>query len=224
MTQDANGRSLYALLEVGRLADRRAIDQAYRRLSRRHHPDVCADPDAGARMRALNAAYAVLRDPERRREYDRRLAARAAAAAGWSTAQRAWRDSARAPGSAPPAVARARVRPGSLEFGFLREGEQATRRVVVAGVDERGVDARLYTRGDWLRADISELRGREVDVTITADPAELRAFWEGAGTESARIDGWLEIVDAHGSLRVPVSAILRREAAAWWNPFARRAG
>ena len=86
--------------------------------------------------------------------------------------------------------------------------------------------ARLLTRGDWLRVDRSELNGADVVVQVTADPRELAAFWSGAGAETARIDGWLELVDDRGSMRVPAGAILRRDlpAAAWWNPFARRAG
>jgi hypothetical protein len=87
-------------------------------------------------------------------------------------------------------------------------------------------EARVFTRGDWLRVDRSEVGPGEVDLIVTADPRELHAFWDGAGAESARVDGCLEVVDRHGTTRVPAGAILRRDAAAsaWWNPFSRRVG
>jgi hypothetical protein len=59
----------YAELGLAPDADEAAIRQAYRQLARRFHPDV-AGPGGLARMRALNAAYAVLGDPTRRSDYD----------------------------------------------------------------------------------------------------------------------------------------------------------
>jgi hypothetical protein len=53
------------------VADDAAIDEirsAYRRLALRHHPDVSAG--SAEHMAALNQAYAILGDPERRRRYD----------------------------------------------------------------------------------------------------------------------------------------------------------
>jgi hypothetical protein len=47
------------------------IRAAYRALIRRYHPDGNASAEATARARAINAAYAVLIDPEKRAEYDR---------------------------------------------------------------------------------------------------------------------------------------------------------
>jgi hypothetical protein len=61
----------YAALGLAPTADETAIRAAYRRLARRYHPDV-AGPPGLPRMRALNAAYAVLGDPEKRAAYDQR--------------------------------------------------------------------------------------------------------------------------------------------------------
>ena len=65
-------KDFYAILQVDPRAEREVIEVAYRRLSRKYHPDVSGDPEAGRRMRDLNEAYEVLSDPRRRRAYDRR--------------------------------------------------------------------------------------------------------------------------------------------------------
>lgn len=62
------GDDLYALLQVDASASAAEIRAAFRRLALRHHPD--RSPGSQARMVALNRAYALLRDPERRRQYD----------------------------------------------------------------------------------------------------------------------------------------------------------
>jgi hypothetical protein len=61
----------YAVLQVSEHADPEVIDAAYRALARKWHPDVNAEPGAADHMRAINEAYHVLRDPERRARYDR---------------------------------------------------------------------------------------------------------------------------------------------------------
>ena len=61
----------YKLLMVDAEADPEIIAVAYRKLAQRYHPDVTDDPDAVAKMAAINAAYDVLKDPERRAAYDR---------------------------------------------------------------------------------------------------------------------------------------------------------
>ena len=68
--QTAGTPHYYALLEVSPDADGVTIQAAFRRQVRRFHPDVNPHPDAAALMRDLNAAYAVLGNPERRASYD----------------------------------------------------------------------------------------------------------------------------------------------------------
>ena len=67
---DSHPLSYYALLQVSPRADLEVIQAAYRVLARSYHPDVSRDPNAARLMRALNAAYEVLSDPERRARYD----------------------------------------------------------------------------------------------------------------------------------------------------------
>ncbi len=64
-------RDYYEVLGVGRDAGAEELQQAYRRLARRYHPDVNKDPSAEERFKEVNEAYHVLSDPETRARYDR---------------------------------------------------------------------------------------------------------------------------------------------------------
>ena len=61
----------YRTLELPRGASLRDVKHAYRRLARKHHPDLNpGDPSAEDRMEEINNAYEVLSDQKRRAEYD----------------------------------------------------------------------------------------------------------------------------------------------------------
>jgi len=61
----------YAILGVDRTAGAREIKNAYRELAFKHHPDRNRDnPDAVNAMKAVNEAYAVLSNPQKRQAYD----------------------------------------------------------------------------------------------------------------------------------------------------------
>jgi hypothetical protein len=65
----------YAVLQVHPSADTEVIEAAYRQLMKKHHPDVAGtDPRRvavhHARSKAINQAFSVLRDPEKRMRYD----------------------------------------------------------------------------------------------------------------------------------------------------------
>ncbi|WP_432009950.1 DnaJ C-terminal domain-containing protein [Streptomyces cucumeris] len=64
-------RDFYDVLGVSRGASAEEIQQAYRNLARRHHPDVNKDPRAEERFKELGEAYSVLSDPGTRARYDR---------------------------------------------------------------------------------------------------------------------------------------------------------
>jgi molecular chaperone DnaJ len=61
---------LYAVLGVSHDASEDEIKQTYRRLARELHPDVNGDPGAEQRFKQITAAYDVLKDPAKRRQYD----------------------------------------------------------------------------------------------------------------------------------------------------------
>ena len=60
----------YSILGVPTAATAEEIRAAYRRLARQYHPDLNSNPEAEARMKEINEAYATLSDPARRRYYD----------------------------------------------------------------------------------------------------------------------------------------------------------
>jgi curved DNA-binding protein len=61
----------YSALGVSRDATTDQIQQAFRSLARKYHPDVNKDPDAEDRFKEINEAYHVLIDPDSRKRYDR---------------------------------------------------------------------------------------------------------------------------------------------------------
>src|SRR5688572_25103630 len=65
-------RDYYDVLGVSPDAGADEIKRAYRQLARRYHPDISGE-DRGGAFIELARAYDVLRDPLRRRRYDRGL-------------------------------------------------------------------------------------------------------------------------------------------------------
>ena len=64
-------RDYYEVLGVDKNADDAAIKKAYRVLAKKYHPDMNpGDKDAEAKFKEASEAYAVLSDPEKRRQYD----------------------------------------------------------------------------------------------------------------------------------------------------------
>ena len=71
---------LYAVLGLPRQATQAQIRRAYRVMARQNHPDtrlpadLAGEAHSDALLREALAAYAVLGDPHRRADYDRRSA------------------------------------------------------------------------------------------------------------------------------------------------------
>jgi curved DNA-binding protein len=60
----------YQVLGVDRAAVDADIKKAYRKLAHRYHPDVSKDPEGEEKFKEIAEAYATLKDPEKRKEYD----------------------------------------------------------------------------------------------------------------------------------------------------------
>ena len=68
---DENKRDYYEVLGVDKNADDAAIKKAYRVLAKKYHPDMNpGDKEAEQKFKEASEAYAVLSDPEKRRQYD----------------------------------------------------------------------------------------------------------------------------------------------------------
>lgn len=67
----AEKRDYYEVLGVSRTATEAEIKKAYRNVAKKNHPDMNpGDKAAEARFKEASEAYAVLSDPEKRRQYD----------------------------------------------------------------------------------------------------------------------------------------------------------
>ena len=64
-------RDYYEVLGVDKNADDAALKKAYRALAKKYHPDVNpGDAEAEKKFKEASEAYAILSDPEKRRQYD----------------------------------------------------------------------------------------------------------------------------------------------------------
>lgn len=63
-------KDYYAILGVKPTDDLKTIKTAYRRLARKYHPDVSKEANAEAKFKDIAEAWEILKDDQRREEYD----------------------------------------------------------------------------------------------------------------------------------------------------------
>ena len=141
-------KDYYGVLGVASTASDKEVTKAYRKLAKQYHPD--ANPGSEDRFKEISAAYDVLGDPDRRKEYDevRRLGPmaggfggvarrlRRSGQRGWASGSRTWATSAisSAASSAAGAVVggpRAQQRGTDLETELHLSFEDAVKGVTV---------------------------------------------------------------------------------------------
>ena len=63
-------RDYYEILGISKNASEQEIKKAFRTLAMKYHPDRNKAPDAEEKFKEINAAYEVLSNPEKRKQYD----------------------------------------------------------------------------------------------------------------------------------------------------------
>lgn len=66
-------KDYYKIMGVPQTATDKEIKLAYRRLARKYHPDISKEANAEAHFKEVGEAYEALKDPEKRKIYDRYL-------------------------------------------------------------------------------------------------------------------------------------------------------
>jgi hypothetical protein len=154
----SNSLDYYAVLRVREDSTSEEIEDAYRRLAKRTHPDHNRnDPTAHEKMQLLNEAYAVLGDPKQRTRYD---------------SDRANQHEPVAPTGPPDPE----VRPAVVDFGILEQGETGTATVRVFNHGGPVATVRLEPQS----TEYWSLRGARGGI----EPGEVAAFDFQAHTES----------------------------------------
>ncbi len=59
----------YHILQVHHDAEQEVIEGAYRRLCKKYHPDVNRSESSEEKIKKINTAYEILKDPDKRKEY-----------------------------------------------------------------------------------------------------------------------------------------------------------
>lgn len=104
-------KDYYKILQVDPSAEPEVIQAAYKRLALKYHPDKNKTPDATERMKKLNEAYGVLKDPAERAEYHKEWLRRNAASQGTASS------------STPEPKPRPVVNPQNVFFQAVSPGE-----------------------------------------------------------------------------------------------------
>src|ERR1041384_4312421 len=112
-------KDYYSSLGVAKTASQKEIKAAYRKLARKHHPDVNqGDKSAEGRFKEINEAYEVIGDPEKRKKYDE-------LGSNWKMYEQAQRGGGEAPGGFDPSQ-------WNANFGGGRAGGQGSYRTMTA--------------------------------------------------------------------------------------------
>ena len=146
-------KDYYEVLGVARTATDKEITRAYRKLAKQFHPD--ANPGAEDRFKEISAAYDVLGDAAKRKEYDEVRRLGAAGFPGWVGAGRLRRARV-----APPSAWRTSATSGTSSAGMFGGGGRTRRRRRAAARCRRRDRAPPVVRGRRARGDHVGERGR----------------------------------------------------------------
>ena len=183
---------LYKLLGVPRGATQDDIRKAHRKLVRKYHPDANpGDHSSEEHFREVQRAYEVLSDPEKRREYDKRLSASTRRSSGKQRARAGRRTGGE--NAAPPVdlsellrklTDLSSERSGGREEGpFQLRGEEIGRLARLLGVDTSRISELLGK--DMAR--LSKLVGENIKMNARVNLGDARS--DGHPSTGARVSG-----------------------------------
>ena len=208
-------RDYYATLGVPRTASQADVKKAFRKLARKHHPDVNkTDPSAEARFKEVNEAYAVLGEPDKRKAYD-------SLGPDWEAYQRAGAGAGRGRGRARRGGWRRRsgAFPGGMRFEF--QGDPAD----LAGFSDffrtffAGGAGGAGAAGCGRRARSRPAAGSTARGTAQANPGglDLNDLLSGFGTAGGTASGVRYGSGSNGSSN------RERQRTTWWRDLSRGA-
>jgi len=154
----------YDILGLAEAAGEEAVKQAYRRLAKQWHPDVCNDPQAETRFKEIDRAYRVLSDPLERLCYDEQL---------WQ--QRYTpppREDPYAQSPRPKPASRSRVRPGRTG----PSGNERSRAARPDSAERRRRERRAGSHGSPMPGADTRMGGIVVAILVLAGIGLMRGL------------------------------------------------
>ena len=185
-------RDHYKLLGLPREASQGDIRKAHRELVRKHHPDAKpGDRSSEERFKEIQRAYEVLSDPDKRREYDRKLRASSRGSSSKPRATAGRRTEGESAATPPKDLSDllsklsdlSSNRSGESTGGKLQllGGEELSRLAKLLGVDISRVS-------ELLGKDIgrlSKLVGENIEMNTKVDPGDARSGRFSTADETA---------------------------------------
>ncbi|MSP11541.1 MAG: hypothetical protein EXR62_01155 [Chloroflexi bacterium] len=177
MAQQQEQQEWYRILQVDPAAEPEVVEAAYRRLARKYHPDVNPALDASDRMKYINLAWEILRDPARRQAYDRQR----------EKVEYSWEP------PPPPRPARPKpepilhVSPGILDFGELDRGDSRTMEVHLVNVGDGKLRGSILRLDRWVVLSAARIRDNRATLQITIHTKSLakgREYHSGVNIKS----------------------------------------
>jgi DnaJ-domain-containing protein 1 len=107
LSEDELHQDPFTILQISPDAEDEVIDASYRSLARKYHPDSSTIDDSSERMKEINWAYSILKDPKKRREWSQR--SRPAAVNQQRQQTRSYSSSPQSTSSSPRSTTRART-------------------------------------------------------------------------------------------------------------------
>lgn len=137
-------KDYYEIMGVDEKATPDDIKKAYKRLARKYHPDVSKEKNAEQRFKDVGEAYEVLKDPDKRREYDNLRAYGARGGNGQFTPPPGWHPG----GASAYEGAGFGDTEGFSDFFEAMFGRGGFRRGGFGGGDMGGGGASMHIRGE----------------------------------------------------------------------------